>query len=127
MPAHRSSGGGGCAVTAQCRNAIFQLQWRERDLVDLGTALAVWLATWLAVPVGQHLFGLKPLQQATAYEGAQDAFAQGGLHFGHSSRIHAGGLVKNDARRVGLHTGLHVGISTVLARHFSNTPSTAQT
>jgi len=32
-----------------------------------------------AVPVAQHLFGLKTLQQAAADEGSQDASAQGGL------------------------------------------------
>jgi hypothetical protein len=50
------------------------------------------------VLVAQHLFGLKTLQQATAYEGAQDTFAQSRLRLGYGIRIHAGGGVEDDAR-----------------------------
>ena len=48
-----------------------------------------------AVPVGQHVFGLKALQQAPAHEGAQDAAAQGGLHLGHGGLIDCTGRVEN--------------------------------
>ena len=40
--------------------------------------------------VGQHVFGVTVLQQAPSNEGAQDAFLQCGLHWGHGSRIDAG-------------------------------------
>jgi len=49
--------------------------------------------------VAQHVFGVTVLQQAPSNEGAQDAFLQCGLHWGHGSRIDAGGRVKDDTRR----------------------------
>ena len=49
-----------------------------------------------AVFVAQHVFGVTVLQQAPSNEGAQDAFLQCGLHWGHGSRIDAGGRVKDD-------------------------------
>jgi hypothetical protein len=49
-----------------------------------------------AVPVRQHLFGLKTLEQTAPNKGAQDAFAQAGLHLGHGIRIHDGGRVEDD-------------------------------
>ena len=52
-----------------------------------------------AVFVPQHLFCLEVLQQPTAHKGAQDTFLQCGLHWGHGSRIDAGGRVKDDTRR----------------------------
>ncbi len=52
-----------------------------------------------AVFVAQHVFGVTVLQQAPCNEGAQDAFLQCGLHWGHGSRIDAGGRVKDDTRR----------------------------
>jgi hypothetical protein len=52
-----------------------------------------------AVLVSQHLFGIKPLQQAPAYKGAQDATAQSRLRLGHAARINARGWVKNDTLR----------------------------
>ena len=71
-----------------------------------------------AVPVGQHLLGLETLQQATAYEGAQDESVQVGLHLDHGIRIYASGRVEDDTRRTGLRTGLSLSGSTALARHF---------
>ena len=47
--------------------------------------------------VPQHLFCLEVLQQPTAHKGAQDTFLQCGLHWGHGSRIDAGGRVKDTA------------------------------
>ena len=73
-------------------NAVDQLQWREGELVCPGAAP---ITGRLAVPIGQHLFGLKALQQAPAHEGAQDAAAQGGLHLGHGGLIDAAGRMKN--------------------------------
>ena len=74
------------------------------------------------MPVGQHLLGLETLQQTPPNKGAQDAFTQAGLRLGHDIRIHAGGRVEDDTRRVGLirglRTGLSVRISIALARHF---------
>ena len=51
-----------------------------------------------AVLVGQHVFGIKALDQTAPDEGAQDASAQGALHLGHGSFINPGGYVKNRAR-----------------------------
>jgi hypothetical protein len=51
-----------------------------------------------AVLVGQHVFGITTLQQASADEDAQDASAQIGLYPGHSGLIDSTGWVKDDAR-----------------------------
>jgi hypothetical protein len=60
-----------------------------------------------AVPVAQHVFGLKALQQAPAHERAQDATTQGGLHLGHGGLIDCTGLVEDDARRGGFTIAIH--------------------
>jgi hypothetical protein len=62
--------------------------------------------------------GLKTGQQAPPHKGAQDAPAQAGLHLAHCIRIHAGGRVQDDTRRAGLRSGLSVGITLALTRHF---------
>ena len=41
-----------------------------------------------AVFVAQHVFGVTVLQQAPSNEGAQDAFLQCGLHWGHGQTLH---------------------------------------
>jgi hypothetical protein len=55
---------------------------------------------------------------------AQDAAAQGGLHWGHGFRIHTGGGVEDHTRPAGLirglRTGLSVSISSALAHRFRN-------
>jgi hypothetical protein len=56
--------------------------------------------------VSQHLFGLKALQQAAPHEGAQDASAQGGLHFEHGTPINATARVEDDTRRCGLNIAI---------------------
>ena len=48
-----------------------------------------------AVLVGQHLFGLETLQQATAHKGAQYAPAQGCLRLGYHGLIDSGGGVED--------------------------------
>src|SRR5450759_1022062 len=47
-----------------------------------------------AVLVGQHLFGVKALDQVPAHKGAQDAGAGGNLHLGHGRPIEAAGWVE---------------------------------
>ena len=64
------------------------------------------------------------LQQAPSDEGAQDAFAPGGLRLGYGIRIDTGDRVKDDARRWGLHIGVGVGINVALARHLLKHPIT---
>ena len=59
--------------------------------------------------VRQHLFGLKTLKQTAPHKGAQDAFAQGGLHLSHGICTHPSGQVENDTRRAGLITNLITG------------------
>ncbi len=61
--------------------------------------------------VGQHLFGIDALDQATPDKGAQDAATQISLHLGHGSLIDSTGRVEDDARRCGL------GIGISFARH----------
>lgn len=50
-----------------------------------------------AVPVRQHLFGHKTLQQIPPDKGAQERQAQAGLYLGSSICNHAAGRVKDDA------------------------------
>ena len=54
-----------------------------------------------AVLVAQHLFGLETLEQTAPDKGAQDAPAQAGLRLAHGMRIHGGGRVEVDTRRLG--------------------------
>jgi hypothetical protein len=63
-----------------------------------------------AVPVGQHVFGLKALQQAPAHEGVQNASAQGGLHLGHGGRIDNADRVVNHFAGSGLTVGHSLGV-----------------
>jgi len=68
------------------------------------------------VLVGQHLFGIKALQQAPPHEGAQDALAQGGLRLYYGNLIDPAGRVEDDARRGGFTIGNNV------PRHFLKHP-----
>jgi hypothetical protein len=53
----------------QSGNALDQLQWREAKLVDPGTTLVI---VWLAVLVGQHLFGIKVRKQSELHRADVD-------------------------------------------------------
>jgi hypothetical protein len=72
------------------------------------------------VLVGQHVFGVTPLDQAAPDKGAQDAPAQICLPLRYDCRIDSAGRVEDDARRGGLGIGIGVGIAIgiSIAWHF---------
>ena len=73
--------------------------------------------------VGQHLFGVTTLDQAAAHEGAQDAWAQIGLHLGHGSLVDSTGRVKTKVRRGKKHTRrCGLGIRINFTRHHLKHP-----
>ena len=67
--------------------------------------------------VGQHLFGLKALQQATTDKGAQDASAQGGLHLGCGSFVDGTGRLEDHVRRCRLGISVIISVIISVARH----------
>lgn len=91
-----------------------------------------------AVLAGQHLLGIKALDQAAPDEGAQDAGAGSGLRLGHGSLVKAAGRVKVHIRRycengfviaryrlkhpinhadMGMHMAVQAGVETVDKGH----------
>ena len=50
----------------RARNAVYELQRRERDLIHLGAALVVWVAARLAVLLGAAVDRTPPCSPVTA-------------------------------------------------------------
>lgn len=83
----------------QGRYAGHWLQRRRRDFVHLGAALVVWVAAKPSLLLGEPSNIPLPARRnrPIANGGAHTAFAQAGLHSGHSNRLHASGRLQGDS------------------------------